>query len=94
MMLRRRQLKQEAARLRGDIDHRASLVHQRIDRLKRDTDGLIRSPAALPIAFVAGILAERLGTPGIRNAREFLSSLAGPVKADQIIAGLINSSIR
>ncbi|HET8905050.1 MAG TPA: hypothetical protein VFN16_13730 [Saccharospirillum sp.] len=93
-MFRRRQLKQEAAQLRGDIDRRACLVHQRIDSLKRETETLVRSPAALPVAFVAGILAERLGAPGIRNAREFLSSLAGQVKADQIIAGLISSSIR
>lgn len=93
-MFRRYQLKQEAAQLRGDIDRRACLVHQRIDRLKHEAHALVRNPAALPVAFVAGILAERLGAPGIRNAREFLSSIAGQVKADQIIAGLIKSSIR
>lgn len=93
-MFRRRQLKQEAAQLRGDIDRRASLVHQRIDNLKRETEALVRSPAALPVAFVAGILAERLGAPSIRNARELLSSLAGQVKADQVITSLIGSSIR
>lgn len=93
-MAGRNQLKQEAAQLRGDIDRRACLAHQSIDKLRSRASRLALSPAALPIAFVSGILAERWGMPAIKNAHALLTSLAGQGKAEDLISGLMGSSLR
>ncbi|MEX0624199.1 hypothetical protein [Saccharospirillum sp.] len=92
-MSRRNQLKQEAAQLRGDIDRCTSLIHRRINGLMHQTMTLARSPAALPVAFASGVLAERIGVSGIKHAHQLITSLAGQVKAGQIISGYIRSSI-
>lgn len=93
-MSRRTELKQRAALLRGDIDRRADMAHQRIDSLVGRATRLAHSPAALPIAFVLGVLVERLGMPGIKNARELIATLAGNVNAEDIISGLVGASSR
>lgn len=77
--------------MRGRIDHHACLVRQRIDSLLHQVRALARSPAALPVAFVCGILAERLGVSDIKSAYGFL---AGQVKAMQIVSSLIGSPAR
>ncbi|MFO7953441.1 hypothetical protein [Thioalkalivibrio sp.] len=77
--------------MRGQIDHRAGLIRQRIDRLNRQVWALARSPAALPIAFGCGFLAERLRVPGIRYV---YGLVAGQVKALQIASSLIDSPLR
>lgn len=92
-MSRRSQLKQEAAQLRGDIDRCTSLIHRRINGLMHQTMALARSPAALPVAFVSGVLAERVGVPGIKNAHQVLTSLASQIKAGQVVSSYIRSSI-
>lgn len=93
-MFRRKQLRREAARVRGRMDRRAGLLRQRIDRLIHRVYDLARSPAALPVAFISGILAERLRPPGIKRAYTILTALAGPSKALQIATTLIGSSLR
>ncbi|ALP53577.1 hypothetical protein Tel_10770 [Candidatus Tenderia electrophaga] len=90
-MSRCNQLRQEAAQARGRIDCRACLIRQRVDSLMHQARALARSPAALPVAFVCGILAERLHVPGIKCAYGFL---AGKVKAMQIVSSLIDSPAR
>lgn len=80
-MSRRNQLKQEAAQMRRRIDHHAYLVYQRIDSFIRLVRFLVGSPASLPLAFVAGILADRLRVPGIKCVYGLLADLAGQVKA-------------
>lgn len=70
-MSRRTELKLRAALLRGDIDRRADIAHQRINSLVGRATQLAHSPAALPIAFVSGVLAERLGMPGIKMPGNF-----------------------
>ncbi|MFO8003477.1 hypothetical protein [Thioalkalivibrio sp.] len=77
--------------MRGQIDYRAGLVRQRIDCLKHQVWALARSPAALPIAFGCGFLAERLRVPGIRYV---YGLVAGQVKALQIASTLIGSPLR
>ncbi len=93
-MSKRTRLKHRAALLRGDIDRRADIAHQRIRNLVGRATRFAYSPAALPIAFVSGVLAGRLGMPGIKNARDLLTTLAGNVKAEDIISGQVGSSTR
>lgn len=64
--------------MRGRIDHNACFVCQRLDSFIRLARLLAGSPATLPIAFVAGILADRLRMPGIKY---IYGLLAGQVKA-------------
>ncbi len=91
-MAHRKQLKQEAAQLRDDLDRRTFLVQQRLEKSLQRATSLTRSPAALPIAFISGILAERWGMPGIKNAHALLTTLAGQIKTEDIISGLMSSS--
>lgn len=74
--------------MRGRIDRGAYLIRQRIDSLLHQVRALARSPAALPAAFVCGILAERLHVPGIKYA---YGLLADQVKVMQIASSLIGS---
>lgn len=69
--------------MRGRIDHNGHLVYQRIDSFIRLVRVLAGSSAALPLAFVAGILADRLHVPGIKCVYGLLADLAGQVKAMQ-----------
>lgn len=85
------QLRQEAAQLRGRIDGRACLARQRIDSLMHRIRALARSPAALPIAFAGGVLAQRLYVSDIKCSYGFLAS---QMKAIQIISSLIGLPIR
>ncbi|WP_297186978.1 hypothetical protein [uncultured Porticoccus sp.] len=73
--------------MRGRIDHNVCLVCQRIDSFIRLARFLAGSPAALPLAFVAGILADRLRAPGIKYIYELLAGLAGQVKAMRAASG-------
>jgi hypothetical protein len=79
--------------LHGRIDRRASLVSQHIDSLMRQVRALARNPAALPVAFVCGILAERLLLPG-KGAYGLLAGLAGQVKVMQVASSFIGSPVR
>lgn len=90
-MSRCSQLRQEAAQLRGRIDYRACLVRQHIDSLMYQVRALARSPAALPIAFVCGVLAERLYVTDIKCVSGFL---AGQMKVMQVVSSLIGSPVR
>ncbi|KGK43392.1 hypothetical protein LH51_00290 [Nitrincola sp. A-D6] len=74
--------------MRGQIDCRAGVIHQRIDSLMYQLRTLARNPAALPVAFVCGILAARLHLPGIKR---IYGLLAGQVKNLQIVSSLISS---
>lgn len=67
--------------MRDRIDHNGYLIYQRIDSFIRLVRVLAGSSAALPIAFVAGILADRLRVPGIKCVYGLLADLAGQVKA-------------
>lgn len=78
--------------MREDIDHQARLVHQRFDSLIYRAISLAHSPAALPIAFGCGILADRAGTTGIRNTYDFLAGLASRVTTRQMVSSLLGSS--
>lgn len=89
-MSRCKQLRQEAAQVRGRIDRRAWLVRQRLDSLMHGVRALARTPAALPLAFACGILVARLHVPGIKRAYRFL---AGQMKAMQIASSLIGSPV-
>lgn len=93
-MLRGGQLRQEAAQVRGRIDRHACLIRRRIDDLLLRARALARSPAALPVAFVAGMLAGHVGLPGIRRAGGFLTSLMGPASALQAASSFISPSTR
>lgn len=77
--------------MRGRIDCRACFIHQRIDSLIYRIRSLARRPAALPIAFVCGVLAERLF---VRNIKCGYGFLAGQIKAMQIVYSLIGLPIR
>lgn len=88
-MSRRKKLKREAAQLRGRIEHRAGLVDLRIDVLMHRVRALARKPAALPVAFLCGILAERL-FPVIRRASRLLGD---QVKTMQIASSLVGLRI-
>lgn len=90
-MSRCKQLRQDAAQLRGRIDCRACFIHQRIDSLMQQLRALARSPAALPVAFACGILAQRLHVPGIKYVYGLLIS---QLKTMQIISSLIGSPAR
>lgn len=90
-MSRCSQLRREAAQTRGRIDRRACVIRRRIDSLMHRVRALARRPGALPVAFVCGILADRLHAPGVKYAYRFL---AGQVKVMQIASGLIGSPIR
>ena len=87
-MSRCNQLKQEAAQLRGQIDHRAGVICQRIESLKHQVRNFARSPAALPVAFACGILAGRLYLPGIKRIYGLLS---GQLRSFQVISSLMGS---
>lgn len=50
---------------------------------------MARNPAALPVAFVGGILAGRLDLPGTQRAYRLLIGLMDPAKALQIVASFI-----
>ncbi len=93
-MSRCNQLRQEAAQVRGRIDRDGCLIHRHIDNLMLQIRTLARSPAALPIAFVCGILAGRLHGSGMKCADGLLAGLAGQVRALQIASSLIGSSVR
>lgn len=93
-MSRRNRLRREAAQLRGRIDRGACLVRQRIGSLMYPIRVLARSPAALPVAFVCGLLTARLHMPGIKCAYGLLAALAGQVNAIQIASSLIGSPVR
>lgn len=90
-MSRGNQLRQEAAQLSGRIDYRACLARQRINSLMHRIRAQARSPAALPIAFVGGVLAQRLYVSDIKYSYGFLAS---QMKAMQIISSLIGLPIR
>lgn len=74
-MSRCNQLRQEAAQLRGQMDHRAVLVHLRINNLLQQLRTFARCPAALPLVFVCGIAAERLRVPGIKRVYGLMTRL-------------------
>lgn len=86
-MSRRHELKKDAAQTRGILDRRAILVHQRLDRLTARTRALASHPAALPAAFVFGIVAGRLQMPGIKCA---YGLLIGQVNALKLAVSLID----
>jgi len=88
-MSRCSQLRQEAVQVRGRIDRGAGVIHQRIDRLMHQVRVLARNPAALPVAFICGFLAERLPVPDIKH---FYGLLAGQVNVMQIASLLIGPS--
>lgn len=88
-MSRCSQLRQEAAQVRDRIDHSACLLRQHLDNLMHKVRALARSPAALLVAFVCGIMAERLPVPGIKR---FYGLLAGQVNVMQITSLLIGQS--
>lgn len=77
--------------MRGLIDCRACLVRRHIDSLMHQVRVLARSPAALPIAFAGGILAERLHLFDIKYVYGFLIS---QLKTMQIVSSLISSQVR
>lgn len=77
--------------MRGRIDYRACLVRQRIASLMHKVRAMARKPAALPVAFVCGIAAERLHVLDFKFAYGFL---AGQVKAMQMVYSLTGSPIR
>ncbi len=93
-MSRRHQLRQDAAQVRGRIDHRAGFVRRRIDHLLCQAKALACSPAALPVAFLCGMLAGHLRVSGIKRAYRLLTRLATQVKGLQIASSLAGSSIR
>lgn len=72
---------------RARIDHNACLVCQRIDSFIRLARFLAGIPAALPLAFVAGILADRLRAPGFKYIYGLLAGLVGQVKAMRAAPG-------
>jgi len=86
-MSRRHELKKEAAQTRALLDRRTTLVHQRLDRLITKTRALAGHPAALPVAFVFGIVAGRLQMPGIKCA---YGLLIGQVNGMKLAASLID----
>lgn len=90
-MSRGKQLRQEAAQLRGRIDCRACIVRQRIDSLMQQIRTLARKPAALPIAFASGVLAERLHLSGIKYVYGLLIS---QLKTMQLISSIIGLQVR
>lgn len=88
-MFRRSQLRREATQLRGRIDRRTGRVRKCIDSRIDQARTLARNPAALPVAFVGGILAGRLDLPGTQRAYRLLIGLMDPAKALQIVASFI-----
>lgn len=93
-MSRRSQLRKEAAQVRGQIDRRACVIHQRMDQLMCQAMALARSPAALPAAFLCGMLAGHLRVSGIKRAYRLLNRLARQLKGLQIASSLASLSIR
>ncbi|MFN2349823.1 MAG: hypothetical protein ABR558_09680, partial [Thioalkalivibrio sp.] len=87
-------LSKEAAQLRGRIDRRACRIRLRIDSLIDRVRALVRSPFALPIAFVSGMVAGRLHVSNIKWASGLLVGLASRVKAMQMATHLIGSAVR
>ncbi|MBF0256394.1 MAG: hypothetical protein HQL47_08035 [Gammaproteobacteria bacterium] len=77
--------------MRGRIDRRGCLMQQGIDQLMQQLRALARSPAALPVAFVSGILVERLRLPGINCS---YGLLAGQAKLIQLVSSLMGSPAR
>lgn len=77
--------------MRGRIDRRACVIRQRMDSLMHQLRTLARSPAALPVAFVCGILAGRLHVSDIKSA---YVSLARQMKVMGIASSLIGSPVR
>lgn len=88
------QLRQEAAQLRGLIDRRGCFIFHRIESQLYRVRALARSPAALPVAFICGIMAERLRVPCIKWVHGFLAGLGAELKVMQIISSLIGLSGR
>ncbi|PWG65850.1 hypothetical protein [Sediminicurvatus halobius] len=80
--------------MRGQVDRRARRIHQRVDGLVSQLRTFARSPVALPVAFVAGILAQRLPVPVVNRACRLLTGLAGPAQALRSVAGLAASAAR
>jgi hypothetical protein len=90
-----KQLRQEAAQVRGRIDRRAGAMHLRFDSLMFQVLTLARSPAALPVAFVCGVLIERVHAASpIRGVYGSLAGLLSPAKALQIATSLMGSLFR
>ena len=87
-MSRRKQLKQEAAQLRGRIDRDVTIIRQRIIKLMAELRSLARSPVALPVAFISGIVVDRLQIPGIKR---LYGLMAGQLKTVQIVSSFIGS---
>lgn len=80
--------------MRGRIDRRAFIVRRRVDSLIHQVRALARGPAALPVAFVCGMLAGRMNGSGIKRAYGFLAGLAGSARTLRIASSLIGSTIR
>ncbi|SFW97575.1 hypothetical protein SAMN02745752_00004 [Marinospirillum alkaliphilum DSM 21637] len=74
-MSRCSQLKQEAAQLRGQMEHRTILVHQSINSLLQQLRTLARCPATLLLVFVCGMVAEQLRVPGIKRVYGLMARL-------------------
>lgn len=87
-MSRRKQLRQEALKVSGRIDGYASLVHERVDNLVLRVRALARKPEALALAFVCGIVAERLRVPGIKNVYGLLVDQLKGLKVASSLLGL------
>lgn len=87
-MGRRKQLKREAALAGGRIDVGARLVRLRLDGLMVQLRTIARSPAALPIAFMGGIVAERLRMPGIKSVYRQLVDQFKVLQVASIFLGL------
>ncbi len=66
--------------MRGRIDRRTWLIRRRVDLLRKPLRALVRNPAALPAAFVCGLLAGRLSISSIYCAYGVLTSLVNQVK--------------
>lgn len=92
-MSRRSELRHEATQVRGQIDNRADVLHRRIDQMMCEARALARSPAALPVAFLCGVLAGHMRVSGIKRAYRLLSRPASQAKGLQIASSLAGLSI-
>ena len=89
-MFRCHQIRKEAAQVRGRIELRASRLELPVANLMNQLRTLARHPAAMPVAFVCGILVERLRVTGKCSCL----FLAGQMKAMQIVSLLIGYPVR
>ena len=86
-----KQLRQEAARLRGQIERQARIVRRRNHSLMNQGRRVARHPAALPVAFICGVLAGRLDLADIKH---LASRLTNEASALDIVSGLVSSTLR